>query len=333
MRASELADLREAKRDLVAILSARGDWGVIGVGVGIKRVCMASTGEGCITVYVGNKRARSQLSSRRCIPKNVGGSPTDVVASPWPQFAGGRPSNRAVVAALRYRGHRGRTRPLVAGVSCSNLHVSCGTLGYFCRKRSERLSGAPYLLSCGHVLAGGTSNVVVQAAPGDGGTDRDRVATVEQAKPLKLGEHGVNRVDAAIARLHAAIEPKIALSGLGAVTGVEEAVPGMEVVKSGRTTGITYGRVAAVDYDTLVPQSYRERRETARFVNQIRVEPVTAERPFARFGDSGALVVTKEGLRAVGMYFAGPADGSYGLLNPIDAVLDALDVELITTST
>jgi hypothetical protein len=36
----------------------------------------------------------------------------------------------------------------------------------------------------------------------------------------------------------------------------------------------------------------------------------------------------KGGLKAAGLYFAGPSDGSYGVANDIEAVLQALRVQL-----
>ena len=63
----------------------------------------------------------------------------------------------------------------------------------------------------------------------------------------------------------------------------------------------------------------------ARFVNQIEIRGGG----FAAGGDSGSLVVVAKGgdaRRAVGLLFAGGGPSTF--VNPIDAVLDLLDVEL-----
>ena len=74
----------------------------------------------------------------------------------------------------------------------------------------------------------------------------------------------------------------------------------------------------------------------ARFRNQLRI--VRAAKPanrhddgdaeFGRSGDSGSLVVTAGSKpRAAGLFFAGAT--GYGLANPIGAVLQALDIQLL----
>ena len=67
----------------------------------------------------------------------------------------------------------------------------------------------------------------------------------------------------------------------------------------------------------------------ARFTDQVRIEG-RGDAPVGLGGDSGSLVVTAESTpRAVGLYFAGPEDGTYGVANPIDEVLERLDVEIL----
>ncbi len=105
----------------------------------------------------------------------------------------------------------------------------------------------------------------------------------------------------------------------------------MKVRKQGRTTGRTAGRVVSVDYETEVSFRYREQSRPYRFARQIRIEPVNSAEPFALFGDSGALVVSESDSSAVGLYFAGPYDGSYGLATPMSHIQEALGVRLMGT--
>lgn len=102
--------------------------------------------------------------------------------------------------------------------------------------------------------------------------------------------------------------------GLGRVRGVAEAEVGMRVGKSGRTSGVTWGRVLALGATMNVGLGGGV---VARFADQV----VTS--PLAEPGDSGSLVVD-ERRRAVGLLFAGSARAS--LFNRIQAVCEALGV-------
>jgi hypothetical protein len=65
--------------------------------------------------------------------------------------------------------------------------------------------------------------------------------------------------------------------------------------------------------------------------NQIGVRPDTVQNAkFAAAGDSGSVVVNAAG-DVLGLHCAGNPDG-YGVSNPIDAVLEALDVTLCTAA-
>jgi hypothetical protein len=103
----------------------------------------------------------------------------------------------------------------------------------------------------------------------------------------------------------------------GPPRGIIEPGLGMPVVKSGRTSGLTEGQVRQIDVTVNV--RYGERQ--ARYVNQIMVSP------FSQPGDSGSLVLGYE-RRAVGLLFAGSEHVT--VVSPIDLVLAALNVELVT---
>lgn len=103
----------------------------------------------------------------------------------------------------------------------------------------------------------------------------------------------------------------------------------MRVRKHGRTTGLTEGRISDLTYDVLVGMDHMDPTIVALFEDQIRIEQVAPHPAFGLGGDSGSLVVTSDGNRAVGLYFAGPEGGAYGIANPIDEVLAKLQIELI----
>ena len=96
------------------------------------------------------------------------------------------------------------------------------------------------------------------------------------------------------------------------------------MLKIGRTTGLTYGKVTAFELDDVVVAFDAG---NLNFDNQIEIEGVE-EHAFSDGGDSGSLVLDPE-FRAVGLLFAGSdIGGSNGkgltYVNPIRPVLDSL---------
>lgn len=93
-------------------------------------------------------------------------------------------------------------------------------------------------------------------------------------------------------------------------------VVGMEITKSGRTTGVTTGSVLAIN--STVNVSYGS-CGTARFIGQVMT---TAG--LGSSGDSGSVVLEQDTNTPVGLYFAGSALS--GVMNPILDVYTALRV-------
>ncbi len=232
-----------------------------------------------------------------------------------------------VITALA-AGETGRARPLRPGVSIAHVDVSAGTLGAF-----VEVDGVLHALSNYHVLVGEPSAAVgdgiLQPGPADGGTDpADRVGTLAAFVALSPGETAL--VDAAVALLDDAEVD--ATYPVGRVTTTVEALGAEQVEKVGRTTGITQGRITAIELDDVVV-GYGEQLGELRFDNQIEVEG-TGTGPFSRGGDSGSLVYRLPGGEAVGLLFAGSETGGEngsGLtyLNPIGTVLESLGATLL----
>ncbi len=224
---------------------------------------------------------------------------------------------------------QGRCRPLVPGCSICHEADTAGTLGAVLDRDGER-----FLLSNAHVLARGglasPGDLVLQPGPADGGTAQDRIGVLEWAVPFSSA--GGNRVDAAIARPDAGIE--VDLTGAPTAT-----VPldGDELVeKLGRTTGLTSGRVTAIEVDDVVVD-FGEGVGLLGFDGQVEVSG-TGDGPFSRGGDSGSLVREAGGGRAVGLLFAGSergGDDGLGLTfcNVVDDVLAALGATLAVEGT
>ena len=107
-------------------------------------------------------------------------------------------------------------------------------------------------------------------------------------------------------------------------------------MKVGRTTGLTYGRVQAINVNHIyVAMSAQGNQQAARFDGQIAIEGVERG-AFSKPGDSGALVVT-ESLKPAALCFAGSQRGGLNGLgisfaNPIEPVLNALDCSILAAT-
>jgi len=232
------------------------------------------------------------------------------------------------------------SRPIPLGVSggsiedMSRLYCCGGTLGALVEDANHTL----YVLSNNHVLArtnkGQAGEDVLQPGLIDQEVActqdvRDRVASLSRFVPIAFKKGVANTVDAAIAAIvPGAVDPSGTILDIGTVSPETVAAQiRMPVTKSGRTTGQTFGEVAALDVtvDVAYDKQCGLGTQIAHFENQIRIEPGT----FSAGGDSGALVVedgTDPEPRPVGLLFAGSATST--LANPIDAVLESLCVAM-----
>ncbi|WP_417480943.1 hypothetical protein [Maricaulis sp.] len=106
----------------------------------------------------------------------------------------------------------------------------------------------------------------------------------------------------------------------------------MTVVKSGRTTGVTRGKIIGWTQSP-IPVSYK----VPQFAGQIYFEDVWIVRgengkPFSAAGDSGSLVIAENvngRPAAIGLLFAGAGDNSYSLIVPLNKVLGHFGVTLV----
>ncbi|MGI9336021.1 MAG: hypothetical protein ACR2RL_22980, partial [Gammaproteobacteria bacterium] len=115
---------------------------------------------------------------------------------------------------------------------------------------------------------------------------------------------------------------------IGTLVGVEEPAIDMPVRKHGRTSGLTEGVVSDEAFDALVGLDANDPNAVALFEDQLRIEAAGRSSVFGLGGDSGALIVHRTRRRAVGLFFAGPPGGVYGIANPFQAVAQALEIEL-----
>ncbi|MGD8245548.1 MAG: hypothetical protein PVG25_04455 [Anaerolineae bacterium] len=338
MEARQMAQAKQVK-DIHAIdlLQKRN---VVGVGLGYKVRRGERTGELSLVISVARKMPKAALADQDLVPKAMDGIKTDVVET-------------GILHALPRRapdlGPRDRWRPVVPpGVSLGHYKITSGTFGCLVR-RGEEL----FILSNNHVLANANNceewDPVLQPGPADGGTSDDRVARLAQYVPIEFesepsectvadwaadllsylaGAAGsrhrleavkrspaVNRVDAALARPLSPNAVSNEILNIGAPTGVGMASLGTKVQKSGRTTGYTQGTVTQIDATVRIDY-YGPR---ALFTGQLVASAMS------QGGDSGSAILDMEG-RVLGLLFAGSTAAT--ILNPIDEVFSALDVEL-----
>jgi len=129
-----------------------------------------------------------------------------------------------------------------------------------------------------------------------------------------------NVVDAALAR---PLDPAMftdEILGIGTISGTMAPTLGQQVRKSGRTTGLTFGRVTLLNATVNVGYNTVHGDRTARFTGQVITEAMS------QGGDSGSLVVNASDNRAVGLLFAGSPLAT--IFTPIDVVLAALNITI-----
>ena len=228
--------------------------------------------------------------------------------------------------------YRDIARPLCIGPSVGHHHITAGTLGAFVSVKGK---DGEYMLSNNHVLANvdraNTGDLILQPGPLDNlAPDQLIVGIFDSAVPLKRDDP--NLVDCAIARVNPGIEISPShLWNVGELTGLipPDQLASDLVFKIGRTTGLSWGRVTAIELD---PIEINMDTTVYAFENQIEIEG-TGNSAFSRPGDSGSLVVDTH-RQAVGLLFAGSTSGGSngkGLtyVNPIDDVVTNLNASLV----
>ncbi len=310
---------------------------VVGVGIGYKISRGIVTDTESIMVLVRRKVPQTALTPDMIVPPSYEGVPTDVVEI-------------GDVRALQTR--TDRWRPVPGGVSISHFKVTAGTFGAVVR---DRTTGTRLILSNNHVLANSNDaqvgDAILQPGPVDGGKNpADIIARLERFIPLQFVQdepecsiatgiaavlnimarivgsrhrlstlqfnpQAANTVDAAVARpLDDSLLGSDTLE-IGEVSGTTAPTLLMDVRKSGRSTGLTTGRILVMN--ATVEVGYGPGR-TARFEDQIITSAMSSP------GDSGSLLVDAHSPRAVGLLFAGSEQST--IHNPIHSVLDALDI-------
>jgi hypothetical protein len=330
-----MQEIRNAKAQYVDLLLKKKN--VVACGVGYKETGGARTDELCIVVSVDKKVHMMALEDPNdLIPQVLSGVSTDV-------------QETGIIYALKER--TDRWRPAPGGVSIGHEKITCGTLGCLVSK-----GGQDFILSNCHVLANSgdaqLGDMILQPGPHDGGVAEDRIATLEDFVPINFESsipfcplaNGIvsilnwlamcvgsrhrflaiqddpepNLVDAAIAEplFDSSMYVEKHILEIGEPQGINEGTLGMQVRKSGRTTGLTSGEITQVDATVKISYGIGK---TAIFVDQLIAGEMSAG------GDSGSAVLDEDS-RVVGLLFAGSETTT--VMNRIQNVMDALGVSI-----
>lgn len=312
---------------------------VVGLGYGIKEKHGQKTGEKAIVILVDKKLPSEKLRKKDLVPQSLGDYKTDVIEVGELNF-------------LQLRTNR--MRPAQPGVSIGHYKISAGTLGAIVKDRKTGelliLSNNHVLanITNGHDGRAEIGDPILQpGAYDDGSKPDDVIGRLKRFVPVKRGsgepqcsvaiaaqnvinflihlikptysvklfkEEGSNLVDCAVAKPNSSKDVKASILEIGEVRGVKEPEVGMEVQKSGRTSGLTRGEVLAVGVTVEVNMS---ESEVAVFDDQFITEAISKP------GDSGSLVLDMEN-NAIGLLFAGSEKAT--VCNRITNVLNQLEV-------
>lgn len=271
---------------------------VTGVGVGYRILKGERTNQICIRVYVEKKLPISALKTHEIIPSEIEGIRIDVI------------EGKFTIQGLTTK----KRDPLIGGLSIINSRMNAaGTLGGSVFDNSTR---SDMILSNWHVLCGNGCQIgdtIIQPGSFDGGTNQDAVATLTRSK---LSNH----VDAGIAILNGKRFLDQSVLVLGRFKGIANPVLGMQVKKSGRTTGITTGQITDVSADITVggyPSGNRN------FSDQLLIEASSGL--FSDHGDSGSIILNDKN-QVIGLLFAG--GGNLTMANKISDVINELNIDI-----
>ncbi len=271
--------------------------GVIGVEIGLRERGGEVTDELALRVVVAEKK---DVPEAEALPEEFAGVPVDVVE---------RGEAELWLDLKRYD-------PLVGGCSgsrCKFGNGGSGTLGGV-----VNISGQLGVMSNAHVLG---------TVSGDKGCSQPEIFTGSCPKD-QVGEivasQWDDRVDVAVALFNGKRGIKSEIAGIGAVNGSAAALPGMEVRKRGKTTGLTSGVV--VTPSGPVPDASETPK--GQMIEQIVVRG-DGGKPFGDEGDSGSFLVDKSG-NVVGLLWGGTVNRIYGFACPIDRACKAVGASVAT---
>lgn len=311
---------------------------VVATGIGYKISNGEKTDELAIICSVDTKKPLSKLSAADQIPFQLNGITTDVVST-------------GPITVFQNR--MGRFRPAPGGVSIGHYQITAGTLGCLVQKNGVQyiLSNNHVLANSNEASAGDS---ILQPGPHDGGQrPGDEIAKLSEFIPIRFESDGNgeapcplagavttslnklasaigsktrlrqyritaenNKVDCAIAEPNNPDNVSNDILEIGSINNIAEGVLGMDIKKSGRTTGLTEGTIEQVDVTARVNFGANK---VAVFEDQLLAGSMS------QGGDSGSAVLDEDN-NLIGLLFAGSS--STTIINRIQNVFSALNVSL-----
>lgn len=315
---------------------------VVGVGIGYREVRGEETTEPGIVALVSRKIKPAELKPGQMVPRQLQGSPTDVWEVGEFRFFNARTEKKRPALPGTSIGHYQATAGTFGAVVwdqktgeplvLSNNHILANATN---GKDGRAKAGDP-ILQPGAYDGGKVPEDVIAhlvrfvplrrlitntsctwaAATVQAANLALKVIRPRYRLRLEKEETSPNFVDAAVAR---PVDPNIIeeeVLEIGKVTGTAENRLGLKVIKSGRTTGVTHGKVRVV-HATL--QVALGEEGVCFFTDQVISDLIS------RPGDSGSLIFNQN-RQAVGLLFAGTEKVT--AFNPIQKVATLLGITL-----
>lgn len=286
---------------------------VCAVGIGYKEIKGEISTDLGINIFVEKKVGKNQLAKKDIVPEklSVPGTEEEII------------TDVIEVGFIEKLTYTAKVRPAKPGYSIGHYKITAGTFG--CLVRDICYPCQVHILSNNHVLANSNAasigDPILQPGPHDlGKYPADYIAKLSRFIPIRFGSpKKYNLVDAALATPIDQRDVIASVVALGIPQGTTEATLGMQVVKSGRTTQTTTGKVTAIDATVAVGYGSSG---VAYFRNQTITTNMSAG------GDSGSLLMSRADRKGVGLLFAGSKVVT--IHNNISNVTAGLGVELIT---
>jgi len=285
-------------------------------GVGLKSMDGRITDEISLIVYVRSKQNFSTLRQNNIapIPKEIEGIKTDVVELPLGV-------NQRVLRLLETVAapDDGRYRPILGGEAMIMASVpATGTLGTVIESNGELYGITNNHVGANEDMEGQTptakeGNDWIQPGAHGGGQDpQDAFAKLSKwnrIKPQALGQE--NYYDFSMGRITTTdkVQP-YEIKEIGKVEGIEDIEVGDIVMKYGRTTRKTVGRVIAVGVGP-IDIGYGEQPLMCDFTDLVDIVGKDITEPFSLAGDSGSAICSTDTApyKAKALLFAGGPDG------------------------
>lgn len=284
------------------------------------------TDEICTKVGVKKKKPLSELKSEEILPKEV-----DVVEVPNIRIQ---------------NNHRNKYRPIIGGISGIVENSTAGTLGVLVKDNiTNNIVGLTNNHCLGllydpnyHHLANGSTNInnkkFFQPSPYDNGNIIDTIGTVIRAIPTKCGpDTPPNYVDCGIISIFHLNNSWFSIHNISngpfnKFLNKDEYNINDQVIKSGRTTGVTIGSIFTKDMTVNVTLGDNSPDDYALYEDQIGIWGVG----ISSGGDSGSVVLKYDEINnkydILGLLFAGgQIDGEdVAILNHISDVAHYLNI-------